>query len=537
MDYLRDKYGEEMLETGGLRVTTTLDWDLQQVAEKVVEEGAKRNMELYKGRNAALVAEEAKTGAIVSLVGSYDYFDIENEGNFNVATQGLRQPGSSFKPIVYVTAFGKGYLPDTKVFDLPTEFSTKCPASVDFSVTDTDCYHPKNFDNTFRGPVSLRQALGWSLNVPAVKVLYLIGLDEALDAAKKLGISTLGDKSRFGLSLVLGGGEVRLTELVHAYSAFAGEGVQHKQNFILKVEDSEGTVLEEFKDNFEEVLNPQPVRLLNSVLSDTETRRGLLTASLPLTVFPGYDVALKTGTTNDYVDAWTVGYTPSLVVGVWAGNNYREPMQKNAGSVLAALPMWNNYFKEAIKKYPEESFTPPEAESRQKPVLMGNYAPTGEAHSILYYVDKDDPLGPAPYNPASDPQFSLWEPPVLSWAQDKGGVFDVPTITTPTEPATGSSSNFSPITINIKSPVEGEFVNTPEAVRVRAVIKAGEEITRVEISVDNKRVAVYEGEFSKNYELSEVIRGVRWRLKSTLTIKVVTARGNEAVQSVKVTTK
>ncbi len=223
-EYLIEKYGEEFVRTAGLTVRTTLDWKLQELAEKVVAEGAKRNEELYGGTNAALVAQDAKTGQILALVGSRNYFDVEKDGNFNVATQGLRQPGSALKPFVYLSAFEQGYTPDTIVFDVPTEFAAnrpECPARPDFSNENPKCFHPENFDQIFRGPIRFKEALAYSLNIPAVKVLYLAGLSNTLKLLQSFGITTLTQPDRYGLSLVLGGGEVTLQQLVGAYSTLA----------------------------------------------------------------------------------------------------------------------------------------------------------------------------------------------------------------------------------------------------------------------------------------------------------------------------
>ncbi|MDP3956378.1 MAG: transglycosylase domain-containing protein, partial [bacterium] len=238
-DYLGKKYGEEALQNGGLKVITTLDVKLQKIAEEAVRVGAARNTELYKGKNAALFAEDPKTGQVLAMVGSADYFDTENEGNFNVATQGLRQPGSSFKPFAYITAFKKGFTPATVLFDLPTEFDTTGIAS--------RSYRPHNFDEIFRGPITLRNALAQSINIPSVKVMYLAGIDNVLKTSKDFGITTLTERNRYGLSLVLGGGEVKLSEMVGAYSVFATEGVHRAQTMVLSVQDSNGTTLESFE--------------------------------------------------------------------------------------------------------------------------------------------------------------------------------------------------------------------------------------------------------------------------------------------------
>ena len=346
-EYLDNRYGEEMVQKAGLKVTTTLDYEMQKVAETAVAEGAQRNETLYKGKNAALVAQDAKTGQILALVGSRNYSDIKNEGNFNVATQGLRQPGSALKPFVYLTAFKKGYTPNTILFDVPTEFTANnpfCPTIVDFNNENPACFHPENFDGRFIGPVDLKNALAQSINVPAVKMLYLSGLTNVLKTLHDFGITTLTDPSRYGLSLVLGGGEIKLIDLVEAYSVLSQEGIKRPQVIILKIEDSNGKTLEGYQDKSEQIIDPAYPRLINNILSDKDLRAPLFSASLGLTVFPDQEVALKTGTSNDFHDAWAIGYTPSLVVGVWAGNNNNAPMQKQAGSILAAVPIWHAFF-------------------------------------------------------------------------------------------------------------------------------------------------------------------------------------------------
>lgn len=428
-DYLINKYGEDFIKKGGLRITTTLDYDLQQIAERAVSEGAKRNADLYKGKNAALVAQNPKNGEILALVGSANYFNKENEGNFNVAVQGLRQPGSAFKPFAYVTAFKKGLSPNTVIFDLPTEFSAnnpQCPPIVDFNNNQDKCYHPENYDKTFRGPVNLRNALAQSLNVPAVKILYIAGIDSTIQTAKDFGISTLTDSSRYGLSLVLGGGEVKLIDMVGAYSVFSQDGVKHNQKIISKIENSQGELIESSSDYASQAIDPQYAQMINDVLSDNDARKPLYSSSFDLTVFSDRQVALKTGTTNDYKDAWTIGYTPYLAVGVWAGNNHQESMQKNAGSILAALPIWNAFMKEVLDKFPNETFTKMNEYSEEdlknlKPMLNGNYfGENGIIHNILFYIDKNNILdGNTPQNPGQDPQYINWEIPVQFWQKPK----------------------------------------------------------------------------------------------------------------------
>ncbi len=509
-DYLNNKYGEDFVRTAGLKVLTTLDWNLQQSAEKAVSEGAERNKNLYDGHNAALVAQDANTGQILALVGSKDYFgtaEPENckvgesckfEGNFNVATQGLRQPGSAIKPFAYVTAFKKEFTPDTIVFDVPTEFAADnpdCPLTVDFTKdddpnnkpADKGCFHPKNFDEKFRGPISLKNALAQSVNVPAAKTLYLAGIDSVLKTAKDFGLTTLTERSRYGLSLVLGGGEVKLADMVGAYSVFAQDGLKHNQSFILKITDSNGRTLEEYSDQPAQVIDSQYPRLINDILSDPNGRAPLFQNSLGLTVFPNQEVALKTGTTNDYHDAWAMGYTKSLVVGVWAGNNDNTPMQKHGSSILAAVPIWSAFMNEALKDRPTDTFTRPEEIFVDKPIMKGqyivNYWSGGQkypqVHDILYYVNKNDPLGPPPINPENDSQFNNWEEPVLSWAKINIPNFDQIYNKPVPNDAQAEGGESSGLSVNILSPVNGSFINGP--VILTADIKSGVSVKKLEV--------------------------------------------------------
>ncbi len=436
-DYLINKYGEEFVQKGGLKVVTTLNWKLQEIAEKSVKDGVDNNRKLYKGKNGALIAQDPKTGQILALVGSYDYFEKDAEGNFNAAVQGLRQPGSTLKPFVYMTGFQRGFSPDTVLFDVPTEFSVNsgCPSVPDFSSEDTRCFHPQNYDLLFRGPISLRLALAQSINIPAVKMLYLAGMENVLKNTYAFGLKTLTDPARYGLSLVLGGGEVRLIDLVQAYSVLAQEGAKHEQAIILEVRDSNNKQLEAYKDVATTVIDPQYPRLTNDVLSDVSARSGLLQNSVNLTIFPGYDVALKTGTSNDYRDAWALGYAPNLVTGVWAGNNDNAPMQRSGSSILAAIPMWSSFMREALKEFPVESFNRPDPVIVEKPILKGQYIIDNQIHTILYYVDRNNPNGPPPAIPADDSQFSNWELGIQNWFKttfpQSTPLFSAPTSTAP----------------------------------------------------------------------------------------------------------
>jgi len=411
--YLEDKYGQDALLQGGWRVTTTLDADLQVHAEEIVERNALANTEKFNATNMAMTAVDPKTGDILVMVGSRNYFDTDIPGAYNVATSKPgRQPGSAFKPFVYAHAFSEGYTPDTVVFDLQTQFSTACGAA-DITNSTPPCYSPQNYDNKFRGPMSLREALAQSINVPAIKVLYLSGISDSLKTAKSMGISTLGDANQYGLTLVLGGGEVTPLEMTSAYGTFAADGVHYDTTPILKIEDPQGNVIEDNTNRAgTQVLEPPVAQKINDVLSDPVARAPLGENSL--FTFPGHDVAVKTGTTNDYRDAWTVGYTPNIAVGVWAGNNDNTSMVKRVSGFIVG-PAWNEFMKYALTKFPPQAFTRAEYTPANKPVLNGQWQVPGSdglVHEILYWVSKNDPSGPSPSNPAADPQFERWDAPV-----------------------------------------------------------------------------------------------------------------------------
>ena len=507
-EYLRDKYGEEVLRTGGLRVTTTLNWEMQEIAEKAVKERVERNKELSGGHNGALLAMDPKTGQVLAMVGSRDYFadpepdgctegvDCAFEGNFNVALQGLRQPGSAFKPFAYLTAFTKGLTPDTMVWDVSTEFSAVCPPS---------CYRPVNFDSLFRGPVSLKQALSQSINVPAVKVLYLAGLRDTANIASDFGITTFNDPERFGLSLVLGGGEVRMVELLTAYSTLATEGVKPKPALILKIEDRDGNVLEEYKDEGNRVIDSQYPRLINNILSSVELRSGLFTASLGLTQVPGYQVALKTGTTNDYVDAWTIGYTPNLVAGVWAGNNNRQPLGHSGSSLLAALPMWHDFMSQALPLLPVEVFNRPDPVSGDSPIFNGSLI-EGEYHSVLHYLGR-----------TGDPQYLNWEAGIQNWLSINGEPKNVPT----TKTSDSSDGGFS---IAFISPKNGDEVDSSFLLDAR--VKSDKDIDRIRVYLNGDLVFSRSGNLGKEYKIEEEI-DLEDELQNSISIQIKDEDGGE----------
>ena len=383
---LETKYGEEFLRRSGWRIYTTLDWSLQKTAEEVVKEGVERN-KVYNAYNAGLVAISPKTGEVLAMtVGTGNYYDnpypkgclsgclFDPQFNVTVGTEKNpgRQPGSAFKPFVYATAFKKDYDEKTEVFDGLT----------DFGFWGDEEYIPQNYDGLFRGWVSLRQGLSQSLNIPSIKVLYLIGLEnkienlalndfrgeekvfveglkESLKTANEMGITTLrAPLSNYGPAIVLGGGEVKLIEMVSAYGVFANDGLRVPSEVILKIEDSKGNVIEENKKTPVRILESKVARLIDDILSDNLSRAPMFGLNSPL-YFKNYQVATKTGTTQDFRDGWTLGFTPSISVGVWVGNNNNAPMLKEPGVVVAG-PIFHQFLEKVLLKYPQENFPKPE---------------------------------------------------------------------------------------------------------------------------------------------------------------------------------
>ncbi|MBI4153458.1 PBP1A family penicillin-binding protein, partial [Candidatus Woesebacteria bacterium] len=350
---LEERYGERVVEQGGLRVTTTLDLSLQEKAEGIVgEEIAK--VESQRITNGASVALNPETGEILAMVGSKNFNDPNYDGQFNTAVQALRQPGSAIKPITYVTAFKEGFSPSTLIMDVPTTF----PGGV-----GQPDYTPVNYDAKFRGPIQLRYALGNSINMAAVKMLAMVGIRDTLQTAYDLGISTLKpDKEtleRVGLSLTLGGGEVRLLELTAAYAAFMNKGYRIDPVAILKVEDADGKVLEEVKpEKGKRVLSEEQAYLIAHILSDNSARTEVFGPNSLLNI-SGRTVAVKTGTTNDKRDNWTIGGNSQGLVGTWVGNNDYTPMLNVASGVSGASPIWRRILLELLSAKPNLGFEVP----------------------------------------------------------------------------------------------------------------------------------------------------------------------------------
>ncbi len=433
-EQLEQMYGTDVVQRGGLKVYTTLDYEMQKRAEEDVA-GYASKLPQYGASNAALVAVSPKTGDVLAMVGSIDYFDKENDGEVNVALR-PRQPGSSFKPIVYAAGFDKGYQPETLLYDVQTSFGK------DGSGKD---YTPHNYDGQNHGLVPVRKALAGSLNVPAVKMLYLVGIDNAIDFAEELGITTLTDRKRYGLSLVLGGGEVKLLEETGAFSVFANDGVRAPVHGINRVIDASGKEISS-APKAERVIDAEVARKVSSILSDNDARSFIFGSSSAVYI-PGKKVAAKTGTTQDYRDAWTVGYTPEIAVGVWVGNNDGKLMRAGSDGSFVAAPLWHTFMARELESLPDTQFEPYEKVTSKNFMVTGNrpdgvsgdggkiyiskasgkqisaekaskmdkgkleekYASSFGGHSILYYVSKDNPLDETAKPNFDDPMLHLWD--------------------------------------------------------------------------------------------------------------------------------
>lgn len=438
--YIREQlvelYGEEALSEQGYRVITTLDYELQAEAERIVAEHGESNIERFRATNAGLVAADPRTGDVLVMVGSRDYFSEDIEGNYNIALAN-RQPGSAIKPFVYAAAFDRGYLPNTVVFDVKTQFSPLCDPWSPSS--ESPCYAPSNYNNKFVGPINLRNALAQSLNIPAVKTLYLAGVPNTLKLAADMGLTTLNDPDRYGLTLVLGGGEVKLLDMTHAFGVFANEGVRVEPRSILRIEDTRGNTIYESQLESKRVLDRNVALMISDVLNDREARIPLWGNS-GLVDFPGRDVASKTGSTNNLRDAWLMGYTPNFVAGAWVGNNDNAPMGGGL-SGLIVTPMWKEFMLLALEKFENEKFPQPTMDlTGVKPIIRGDYIDanlihqelvsgtstseetllnlrniTDNIHNILHFVNRSDPRGSYPANPSNDPQYDNWEYAVQEW--------------------------------------------------------------------------------------------------------------------------
>ncbi|HKC14792.1 MAG TPA: transglycosylase domain-containing protein, partial [Patescibacteria group bacterium] len=396
---LIDKFGVNLVESGGLTITTTLDYKLQQAAEKIVKEEVDSARSLDVGNGASIVLDP-KSGEILAMVGSRDFFatqsaNINNkkvsfEGQFNVITQGHRQPGSSIKPVMYATALEKGYTAATLIMDTKTVFPNQGGKD----------YIPVNYDGKYHGPVQMRFDLGSSLNVPAVKMLSLVGIKNMMQKAFDMGISTLSpttdNVNKFGLSITLGGGEVLPIELATAYSTFANGGYKVEPISILKVTDRSGNTLYKKEDvNKNRVIPSEVAFIISHMLLDNNAR--LITFGVNSYLNTSRTIAVKTGTTDDKRDNWAIGWTPSVLVATWVGNNDNSPMGAIASGVTGATPIWRRIILEALKNKPNEDFVKPDnVIAMNVDAYGGGTVVDGKPTRSEYFIKGTEPQGPSP---------------------------------------------------------------------------------------------------------------------------------------------
>lgn len=518
-EVLEEKFGKELVEQGGLTVITTLDYDLQKKAEEIVATRSASNLEKFNAQNAALLSIESKTGNIVAMVGSRDYWDIEHDGNVNVLLQ-KRLPGSSFKPIVYAAAFlHAGLAPATVLFDVKTNFGNG--------------WTPQNYDGSFSGPVSIRHALGHSLNIPAVKASVITGAEKVVETAKKLGINLERDADFYGNAIALGAGEVRPLDMAQAFSVFANNGKKMPINPILQVRDRQGNILLDNTkppENPEEALDPQIAYLITDILSDPKARGNGWNSFLQL----GDRVnAVKTGTSNKRtekgiwpLDNWTVGFTPDFTTVVWCGNNDSSVLYRSADGLNVAAPIWKEFMENAHKDLPASTFAVPEgikivAVSRfsgklplentdDRLIVRDKFASFNlpkEADNSLQIIEVDRLTGKLPneFTPPDAlekrvilnfhsyyPDNPAWEGPVQAWVSAAGrelvaafGVekFMAEAPTETTTRYTEANSNAKPI-ITINSPINYGIV-TPPIIDVITDISATNGMQKVQFFLDD----------------------------------------------------
>lgn len=345
---LVDKFGDEMVEKGGLEVTTTLDLPVQELAERVIRDEIEKLKNLHVGNGAALVMKP-ETGEILAMVGSKNYFDVANDGNVNVTTR-ERQPGSSIKVVNYAYALTNGFNPSSILDDSP----------VAFSIPGQPIYSPKNYDGKFKGRIPLRVALAESRNIPAVKVLASYGVSKMIEQGQKMGLTTWNNPSRFGLSLTLGGGEVRLIDLARVYATVANYGKRPEIIPVLQVKDYKGRVLEKSKPTNEDVIDKRIAYMLIDILKDNNARAGEFGLNSYLVIKNHPEVAVKTGTSNDLKDNLTVGFSQNYLVATWVGNNDASPMARIASGVTGASPIWNKIISSLLSDKPSIDWKTPE---------------------------------------------------------------------------------------------------------------------------------------------------------------------------------
>jgi penicillin-binding protein 1C len=506
-DQIENEYGSKIIDQG-VKIKTTLSLDIQQKVEKIVKEEIAK-LKGYNATNAAVVVLDSKTGEILAMVGSYDFND-EKFGKFN-ATLGLRQPGSAMKPFTYGLAFEKGYTPSTVLMDVKTVFPDQGGQE----------YIPENYDGKFRGPVQLRFALGNSINVPAVKLLAILGLRDFLTKLNDLGLKTFAptdeNLKRFGLSLTLGGGETTLLNLTSAYATLATGGNKHEVSSISDISDFKGkNIFKKVRTQEQSVFSPEVSFLVSHILSDNNARSEEFGPNSYLNI-PGKTVSVKTGTTDDKRDNWTIGYTKSITVGVWVGNNDNSKMNpKIASGITGASPIWYRIMGEVLKKYDDGIINKPD---KVKAVtidsFLGGLPKDGYPTRAEYFIDGTEPKDTSPYykklkiskangklandvevksgnydekdfvvisesDPISTDGKNRWQEAINAWANGQGDSKFKP----PTEVSDASSDS---VIVSIKNPM-GQTTISSGNVNVKAKITSIDKLKNVKIKLDGIEV-------------------------------------------------
>jgi len=510
-DQLIEKFGQKVVDAGGLKVTTTLDLKLQDTAQTIVKEEIDKLKKLNVSNGAAVVLNP-KTGEILAMVGSKDYMATESGGfKFNVAVQALRQPGSSIKPFSYAAALKKGYTASTVLMDVDTKYPSGDTAKPE--------YNPKNYDGKFRGPMQLRYALGNSINTIAVKVSALVGVKEVLRTSYDMGLTTLEPTDellkRLGLSMTLGGGEVKLLDITSAYGVFATGGLRQEPVSILKVEDAKGKVLFQHQEvQPRRVISSDVTFIISNMLSDNDARKDTFGEKSYL-VIPGKTVAVKTGTTDDKRDNWTLGYTPSMVVGVWVGNNDNTPMNPAlASGVTGAAPIWSRIIREALIDKKDEPFTKPDNVIQMDVDGYLGGTPVTSSTRKEYFIKGTEPNSRSPLykdfkmskhegtklanvveilkgefdtkqyivfteqDPVSGDGKNRWQDGINAWVAGQGDTRFHP----PTETYSGGDS----LAISLKEPGDGQRIDD-NAVKVTIKAVSPDGIAKIEVFVDGAK--------------------------------------------------
>ncbi len=535
--------GERRLSTEGYKVTTTLDLDKQRLAEKIITDKAPAIFKSTQASNTALVSTDAKTGQIIAMVGSVD-FSNQTFGSVNVTTA-KRQPGSSFKPLVYATLFKKGWSPGSTLFDLESTYDQARPGEI----------WPHNYSGGGRGPQTARSALAQSLNISAVKAQGLATVKDSVETAKDLGLTTLNAPDQYGLAMVLGAAEVRMTEMVGAFGAFGNNGELHPTASILKIEDQNGQVIQEWKDQPKKALDPGIAYQITSILSDNEARTPVFGSRSPL-ILSDRPVAAKTGTTSSYRDAWTIGYTPQYVTAVWVGNNNNKEMTHSGAGAMAAAPIWHDFMQQIHKGVPVEQFKRPDGVkdcsisrySNKKPT---QYTPEGDVVRDLCtdaQVPKDDDTGNkavkvcsfdqdklAPDDlPASlvttkvyrnihseRPDDPVWERPVQDWASGAG--FGIGAI-----PKDKCDSSNADLTLSILSPDDNDTVTGTITLQAQAESRFG--VSHMIFYIDGTEIGQPQAPWTMSYDTTALTNA-----KHTFKALTRDLQGQEKEQSVSFT--